>query len=143
MEAAFTKRCRELGVEDRVHRAGYLSDASKFAILEESRLFLMTSAYEGFPNVVVESLTAGVPVIAYDYPFHRVFREDVVARVAPADPVAMGAKAAEWLQDEEGLRERAAAAAQYGQSFRWDRVADEILDALGAEDEHGSRGGFR
>ena len=51
-----------LGVADRVQLAGYVRDARPW--LDEARLLLLTSAFEGYGAVIVEALAAGRQVVA-------------------------------------------------------------------------------
>jgi glycosyltransferase involved in cell wall biosynthesis len=39
-----------------------------FPYLAKSNIFLMTSLYEGFPNVLVEAMSSGIPVVSSDCP---------------------------------------------------------------------------
>jgi glycosyltransferase involved in cell wall biosynthesis len=55
----------EQGVADRVKFAGARTDAP--AIVAQSDVFFMTSCREGFPNVVLEAMVLGVPVVSTDY----------------------------------------------------------------------------
>ena len=54
----------ELGVEDAVSMPGFVSNP--FAYLARVDLFALSSAWEGFGNVLVEALSVGVPVVATD-----------------------------------------------------------------------------
>jgi glycosyltransferase involved in cell wall biosynthesis len=54
-------RARDLGITDRVVFTGYRSDAKK--IIAASDVFCLPSLYEGMPNVVMESMALGTPVI--------------------------------------------------------------------------------
>lgn len=54
----------DLNVGDRVVLAGNRSDVEKFYL--ESKIFAFTSSSEGFPNVIGEALSAGLPTIAFD-----------------------------------------------------------------------------
>jgi glycosyltransferase involved in cell wall biosynthesis len=56
---------QQLGIADRVKFAGARSDAP--AILKQCDVQLMTSCREGFPNVVLEGMVLGVPVVSTDY----------------------------------------------------------------------------
>ncbi len=56
----------ELGVGDDVALLGYQSDPHAF--LRAARLFVLSSDFEGFGNVVVEALLAGCPVVSTDCP---------------------------------------------------------------------------
>ena len=51
-----------LGVADRVAFPGYVADIGPW--LRKARVFLLSSAYEGYAAVVVEALAAGRPVVA-------------------------------------------------------------------------------
>jgi starch synthase (maltosyl-transferring) len=50
------------GIADRVHFAGWRSDVP--AILARSDLLVLPSAWEGMPNVVLEAMASGLPVVA-------------------------------------------------------------------------------
>jgi len=54
----------DYGVADRVVFAGKQSDVEKYYL--SSKIFAFTSSSEGFPNVIGEAMSAGLPVIAYD-----------------------------------------------------------------------------
>jgi len=54
-----------LGIADKVRFAGARPDAP--AILAQCDVQLMTSCREGFPNVVLEGMVLGVPVVSTDY----------------------------------------------------------------------------
>jgi len=56
---------RRLGIADKVCFAGARADAP--AILAQCDVQLMTSCREGFPNVVLEGMALGVPVVSTDY----------------------------------------------------------------------------
>lgn len=54
----------ELDTEDSVFLEGEQRDIDKY--YNRSKIFAFTSSSEGFPNVVGEALSAGLPVISYD-----------------------------------------------------------------------------
>jgi glycosyltransferase involved in cell wall biosynthesis len=54
------------GLDDVVQFVGYQSNP--FAWMKAADLFCMTSKYEGMPNVLVEAIICGVPVISTDCP---------------------------------------------------------------------------
>lgn len=55
---------QDLKMEEKIILAGKQSDVDQF--YNKSKIFAFTSSSEGFPNVVGEAMTAGLPVIAYD-----------------------------------------------------------------------------
>ena len=63
---AVLARARELGVADRVHHLGYVSDERKYQALSISDAFVSTSQHEGFGLVFLEAMAYGLPVVCYD-----------------------------------------------------------------------------
>lgn len=53
-----------LGLQNNVVFAGKQSNVEKYYL--ESSIFAFTSSSEGFPNVIGEAMSAGLPVVAYD-----------------------------------------------------------------------------
>lgn len=61
---SLTALAAELKISEQVSFAGYVSDLRPY--LAGAKLFLMTSAFEGYPAVLIEALAAGVPVVTTD-----------------------------------------------------------------------------
>jgi glycosyltransferase involved in cell wall biosynthesis len=75
-----------LGIADKVTFAGARPDAP--AILAQCDVQLMTSCREGFPNVVLEGMVLGVPVVSTDYSDIRHIlprKQQVVASRSPQE----------------------------------------------------------
>jgi glycosyltransferase involved in cell wall biosynthesis len=58
------RRARELGVSDRVYFAGQRSKKEALGLMAACDLFVLNSAYEGLPHVVLEAMALGLPVVA-------------------------------------------------------------------------------
>lgn len=61
------ERIGQYGLEDSVHFCGYETDIGR--MYRNTRIQLVTSAYEGFPMVVYESKIMGIPLVMYDLPY--------------------------------------------------------------------------
>lgn len=64
--AALERLIAELDLRGDVLLPGYV--ANPYAHIARAKLFVLSSAYEAFGNVLVESLAAGTPVVATDCP---------------------------------------------------------------------------
>jgi glycosyltransferase involved in cell wall biosynthesis len=68
-QGALEAEVRAIVREHRVELAGYVDDIHP--ILDRSLAVILVSHHEGLPNVALEAVTHGVPVVASDLPEHR------------------------------------------------------------------------
>jgi glycosyltransferase involved in cell wall biosynthesis len=103
---------RELHLEDQVELAGFVQNP--FAYMKRARVLVLSSAWEGFGNVLVEALAAGIPVVSTDCPSgpREILQGGKYGHlVAIADPVAMARAISQTLEekiDPARLQNRAA-----------------------------------
>lgn len=80
-------------------------------LLKRADLFAFLSGFEGFPNVVLEAMACGCPIVASDIAAHRAFLDERCALlVDPSDPARIAEALRRSLADPAGARARAAAA---------------------------------
>lgn len=65
-EAALRRLVDSLGIANRVVFAGFVQDPRPY--YSAADLFVLSSNYEGFGNVIVEALSCGTPVVSTDCP---------------------------------------------------------------------------
>ena len=104
----------------------------------DSSLFAMTSRLEGFPMVVLEAMSAGVPVVAYDCPTgpRDIITDGVDGRVVANGRTRLLAEALAELMDDAGRRRALGAAAlETAGRYGMDAIAahwEELLAELAA-----------
>jgi glycosyltransferase involved in cell wall biosynthesis len=79
-----------LGLDEVVRLIGF--QRNPYPYLKHADLLVLPSRFEGMPNVVIEALVVGTPVVASDCPgaVREILRDCPIARlVQPADPEAL------------------------------------------------------
>lgn len=92
---------RELDVQERVRFMGAHTHVEQ--IMPAFDLFVSSSLVEGLPTVILESIAAGIPVIATDIPGNKEVIEDGVTGrlVPPEDPQALTAAIVDALRSPD------------------------------------------
>lgn len=63
---ALESQAKALGIEESVHFLGHVDSPAE--IIRGARLFVLSSRWEGFGNVLVEALQVGTPIVSFDCP---------------------------------------------------------------------------
>lgn len=66
LREALSDEALRLGIADRVRLLGF--KANPFAYMRAARALVLSSDYEGMPNVIIQALSLGVPVVSTDCP---------------------------------------------------------------------------
>jgi len=121
------KQLRELGIEADVELHGFVDNP--FAWMSRASLFVLSSAWEGSPGVLVEAMACGCPVVSTDCPSgpDEILDGGRYGRLVPVgDAAALADAIAKTLDatiDREALRARA-------REFDIDRAVERYLDVL-------------
>jgi glycosyltransferase involved in cell wall biosynthesis len=114
----------QLGLQGRVAMPGFVVDP--YPWFRSADLFVLSSRWEGFGNVIVEALECGVPVVSTDCPSGpaEILEDGRYGKMVPIqDPVALASAISQSLcatHDRESLMHRA-------KDFSLQKIADEYL----------------
>jgi len=97
--AALHRYVAEMGLGDAVTFAGHAVDATVAAAYADADVLVVTSEHEGFCVPVVEAMSAGLPVVAFDRGALPEVLGGAGALVSDKDPYALAASIAALLAD--------------------------------------------
>jgi glycosyltransferase involved in cell wall biosynthesis len=127
MRGALEAQVERLGLQGRVLLPGYVADPTPW--YAHADLFVLSSDYEGFGNVIVEAMEQGVPIVSTDCPVGpaEILQGGRFGKLVPVGDADALAEAMEQVLsgsvDRDGLRERA-------RDFDVGRVAQRYLELL-------------
>lgn len=119
---------QRLGVADRVIFRGAMPQRELRHLYASADVMLLTSTREGWPNVVLESLACGTPVVSVDVGAVReMISDDRVGRIVPgADPHALAAAVIDLRRTPAAREQVRGHAAQ----FDWASVSRGLWEVL-------------
>ncbi|MEZ4295406.1 MAG: glycosyltransferase family 4 protein [Polyangiaceae bacterium] len=124
-------RAQALGVADRIHFTGRVLPQEVPAYMNATDVFCLPSREEGCPNVVLEALASGKPVVATRVGgIPELVREDNGILVAPEDPDALArafVTAVTRTWDPEALRHTVPSLSWNDVGDTYARLIDEAL----------------
>jgi glycosyltransferase involved in cell wall biosynthesis len=114
------------GLEKNVKLLGSLNHDKLINIYQKASIFLFLSKYEGFPTVVLEAMSSGLPVLVSDIDAHKNFIENckngiLIKKGSTNDAV----KKISLLLDDENLRNTLGKNARktVEEKFTWDIIS--------------------
>lgn len=132
-------RIKELGVGHSVKVKPYSTSFDQ--VLLDCSAYLMASNYEGFPMVLVEAMSKGLPLVAFDCPRGPadVIEDGVNGRLVPDDDIPGYTEALRQVLADDALRhsmgnegfERAKAYEMPAIAQRWVQLFEELRAARG------------
>ncbi len=113
----------QLDLGDRVKMSGAIAYRDLPAVYHHAKLAIFASSCENCPNILLEALGAGRPVLSSNIMPMPEFGGSAVAYISPFDPDDIRKQIYKVLTDEKYERELATAAAQRSTRFNWENTA--------------------
>jgi len=124
--------------QERVEFLGQLSSDEVPTLLAEADIFVFPTAWgtEGFGMVAAEAMACGVPVVASRIAaIPEVVLDGETGLLAePGDPVDLASKLRLLLLDPAQRRRFGMAGTKHAQQYRWDRLAQGLIEDSGSEE---------
>lgn len=130
---ALRRRADALGLVDRASFPGQVARVAD--ALSDASLFVLSSRYEGFPNVLLEAMSLSRPAIAFDCPSGpaEIIRHEIDGLLVPAaDVKALSAAMIRVLSDPDLRARISAKASEVNERFSLQSVLaawQQVLDA--------------
>lgn len=133
MRAGLERQARELGIAEHVHFLGNRPHSEVALWMNRADVLCLASRNEGMPNVVVEALASGLPVVATDVGACREMLEgEPAARICRSEDTDGLARA---LCEVLAMKvDRKAMAERYAGKYSWRKTAETIVRLM---EEHG------
>lgn len=123
------QQAKTLGIENRVEFLGMRKDVDH--LLSESKIYVIPSRCEGFPNALCEAMASPLPCIAFDSIAADLIENHVNGVVVPDGDIQGLADEMIALMDNEKIREKyAAEAIHIRERLDPEKIGDEFLDFI-------------
>lgn len=133
---------RALGIAGRIYFAGLRSQAETLSLMAACDLFVLSSTHEGFPHVVLEAMSLGLPVVTTAVGgVPEMIRDGDNGRlVSPSDAQALYEALSRLLSAPSERQLLANRALQTLERFRLDRMVEETEALFEATARQGTSG---
>ncbi|WP_158703081.1 glycosyltransferase family 4 protein [Allosphingosinicella vermicomposti] len=120
----------ELGLEAQVIATGAVAYGDLPAIYANAEAIIFASTCENCPNILLEALGAGRPILSSDLDPMPEFGGPDILYFSPLEPADLATKLEEVLSDQQLAARVAAASAERSRRYEWDRTAQETWQQL-------------
>lgn len=105
-ETKIRERVKSKGIQDNVEFVGFIPDPTVY--FKNGDIFVLSSSWEGFGNVIVEAMACGIPVISTDCPFGpaEIISNGINGILVPPNDVEKLSEAIIYLLNNPEVRKR-------------------------------------
>jgi glycosyltransferase involved in cell wall biosynthesis len=130
LEQELKKLVKKCNLEKNIHILGYLDDEEAFGILKSSKIFVFPSHEEGFGISILEAMTCGLPVVAYDLPTYKSIYGNNILKVPIGDFKQFAENILKLLNEKQIRDDIGLKGQEFIQKYDWDEIAEGELKIL-------------
>jgi glycosyltransferase involved in cell wall biosynthesis len=135
LRATLERQAQQLGISDHVQFLGNRPHSEVALWMNRADVLCLTSRSEGMPNVVVEALVSGLPVVATAVgACPDLLANEPAARICPSEDVEAIAEALKSVLEQSV--DRQALASRHAAQYSWSRQAEGLLRLMGVNLVH-------
>lgn len=123
-------RAKELGLENRIHILGFVSDAEKVWLFKNAKLYIFPSLSEGFGIPALEAMAYELPVLASDRTAIPEVCGDAAVYFNPEDKEDIAEKVLKTIDNAKLKAELIKKGKKRNELFKWEDVAREVKRIL-------------
>lgn len=126
------RKAVNLGVEDRVEFLGFVENMPAF--FNSIDIFLLTSKYEGFSNVIPEAMASRKPVISFDIKSSgEIIQDGITGYITEQNNVREMADRILEIASDSALKQQMGENGRklVEESFSFDKIKEEIMELIG------------
>jgi len=120
----------ELGLQGKVIYLGQVEYEKLPGLYKASRALLFASSCECCPNILLEKLAAGKPVVCSNIEPMPEFGEDAAVYFDPYEPDTLVEQVKSLEEDEEKMKQLAEKAGKQALKFNWGETVEKTVDFL-------------
>lgn len=126
----FFSEIRKKHLDDNIVYIGPVVETKKYlSYLKSSKVFLMTSTYEGFGLVNLDAMRQRLPVVAYDLPVYEPIKKAIVTVPLLRNDI-FSHKIVKLIKDNKYYKEQSNKSYIESLKFSWDKMGNEILSLI-------------
>lgn len=120
----------ELGLKDKVIYLGKVEYEKLPALYKSARVLLFASSCECCPNILLEKLAAGKPVVCSGIEPMPEFGQDAVVYFDPYNPTDLYNQIINMEKDQKGMQKLAGKAHQQALKYNWEQTVSKTVQFL-------------
>jgi len=121
---------KKFGLEDKVDYAGRVEGEVKESIMKESKALVLTSRFETFSMVALESLAFGLPLVTFDIEGLKWIPDNAVRKAKAFDTANLSLKMTEVIKNEKLQKDMRLNGLKYAEKFTWDNIAKQYIELI-------------